>query len=402
MFFTLIKNARVYDPADLGTQDILIAGGKIAAMAPRLEPLPSWAQGEVIEAGGRLLTPGLIDLHEHLIGGGGEMGPPSRTPEATLTAISTAGITTVVGVLGTDAVTRHVSSLLAKVRGLEMEGLTGYMYTGAYQVPSPTLTGSVQDDIALVDKVLGVKVAVSDHRCSHPTFDELTRLAAEARLGGMLGGKPGLVHVHVGGGKAGLGPLREVIQRTDVPITQFLPTHMGRTREKLRQALEWLGMGGYVDMTTSSGRPPVPGPQDDPEFVTPRQALKEFLRLQIDPSLLTWSTDAQGSLPRWDPATGMAVGLKVGRAHSLLEEVRLAVLEEDLNLAEVLPLVTTNPAARLGLSGLKGRVAVGYDADLLLLSSDALAISIVWARGKLLVAGGLAVTLGMFEQGPEE
>ncbi len=402
MFFTLIKNARVYDPANLGTQDLLIAGGKIAAVAPRLDPLPAWAEWDVIDAGGKLLTPGLIDLHEHLIGGGGEMGPRSRTPEATLTAISTAGITTVVGVLGTDAVTRHVSSLLAKVRSLETEGLTGYMYTGAYQVPSPTLTGSVQGDIALVDKVVGVKVAVSDHRCSHPTFDELTRLAAEARLGGILGGKAGLVHVHVGGGNGGLRPLLDVVQRTDVPITQFLPTHMGRARHKLQQALEWLGIGGYVDITTSSGRPPVSGSRDDPEFVTPRQALKEFLRSDVDQGLVTWSTDAQGSLPRWDPVTGKAVGLKVGSAHSLLEEVRLAVLEEDLDLSQVLPVATTNPSARLGLSDFKGRVAVGYDADLLLLSPDTLSLDSVWARGKRLVAASLPVVFGTFEQETED
>jgi len=248
---------------------------------------------------------------------------------------------------------------------------------------------------------VGVKVAVSDHRCSHPTIEELTRLAAEARLGGLLGGKAGLVHVHVGGGKAGLGPLRDVVQQTDVPITQFLPTHMGRSRAKLQQALEWLRMGGYVDITTS-GRPPVPSPSDDPEFVTPSRALKEILRSQVDPRLVTWSTDAQGSIPRWDLATGLAVGLKVGRAHSLLEEVRFAVLEEGLDLSQVLPLVTANPAARLGISDLKGRIAVGHDADLLLLSSDTLSIHSVWARGKRLVADGVAVAFGMFEQETED
>ena len=396
MSFSMIKNARVYEPANLGTQDLLIAEGKIAAMAPSLHPLPSWAEADTLEADGKVLVPGLIDLHQHLIGGGGEMGPSSRTPEAALTAISTAGITTVVGVLGTDDVTRHLSSLLAKVRSLASDGLTTYMYTGAYRVPSPTLTGSVQNDIALVSEVLGVKVAISDHRCSHPTFDELTRLAAEARLGGMLGGKAGLVHVHVGGGKAGLGPLREVVERTDVPITQFLPTHMGRSRDKLRQAMEWLRMGGYVDITTSSGQPPKMT-LADADTVTPRQALKELLLSGIDTGLITWSTDAQGSLPVWDAATGLAVGLSVGRAHSLLDEVRLAVLKEEIDLSQVLPLVTTNPAVRLGISGMKGRVAVGYDADLLLLSTDSLAVSDVWARGRRLVAGGAAVTYGIFE-----
>src|SRR5512133_3966296 len=391
MSFTLIKNASVYDPVDVGRQDVLLVGEKIVAMAPTLDPLPSWAEGTVIDAGGKLLTPGLIDLHEHLIGGGGEMGPRSRTPEANLTDISTAGVTTVVGVLGTDAATRHVSSLLAKVRALESEGLTTYMYTGAYMLPSPTITGSVQNDVALIDKVVGVKVAVSDHRSSEPAFEELARLASQARLGGMLGGKAGLVHVHVGAGKRVLGPLLDVVERTDIPITQFLPTHMGRTGEKLRQTLEWLRIGGFIDLTASAGR------ASAGDEYPPRRVLKMILESQIDPSLVSWSTDAQGSFPRWDPATGTkAIGLGVGRAHTLLEEVRLAVQEEALGLGEVLPLVTVNPAARLGLSSVKGRVGVGYDADLLLLDPGSLVIDCVWSRGQQMVSGGAPIAFGMF------
>ncbi len=347
MSFTLIRNALVYDPANVGQQDVLIVAGKIVAVSPHLDPLPNWAQGTVIDANGSLLTPGLIDVHEHLIGGGGEIGPQSRTPEANLTDISTAGITTVVGVLGTDAVTRQVGSLLAKARSLESEGLSTYIYTGSYRLPSPTITVSVENDVALIDKVVGVKVAVSDHRGSQPTVEELARLASDARRGGMLGGKPGLVHVHVGGGKGCLAPLRHVVEQTDVPITQFLPTHMGRTPEKLQQAIEWLGMKGFVDLTVFPAE--AIQNQDSQPVVTPRKALKAFLQSGIDTRLVTWSTDAHGSMPRWDAATGQAVGLKVGRAHTLLGEVRLAVHEENLDLSQVLPLVTTNPAARLGI-----------------------------------------------------
>ncbi len=388
---TLIRDALVYGPARLGKQDVLVAAGKLLAVAPRLDPIPDWAPAEEIDAGGRLLTPGLIDLHVHLIGGGGEMGPRSRCPEANLTTLTTAGITTVTGVMGTDSQTRHLSSLLAKVRSLELEGITAYMYTGAYHVPSPTLTGSIRDDLLLIDKVMGVKVAVSDHRSTQPTFEELSKMAAEARIGGMIGGKPGLVHVHVGGGPRGLGPLRDVVERTEIPITQFLPTHLLRDQTIFEQALEWVSQGGFVDFTTSTGNPSA-------KPFGPRHALKRILASQLDPSHVTWSTDGQGSLPRFDPLTRRAIGLQVGRPHSLLEELRRAVLEEGIDLADALPMVTANTAARLGLEGAKGRIAPGYDADLLLLHPETLALDSVWAKGRRMVAEGAPVQFGMFEQ----
>ena len=45
-------------------------------------------------------------MHSHITGGGGEAGPASRCPEARLSELLDAGITTVVGVIGTDTVTR--------------------------------------------------------------------------------------------------------------------------------------------------------------------------------------------------------------------------------------------------------------------------------------------------------
>ena len=61
----------------------------------------------VLDVPGCILTPGLVDLHVHIIGGGGEAGPSSCTPSSQLSDFLDAGITTVVGVLGTDCVTRR-------------------------------------------------------------------------------------------------------------------------------------------------------------------------------------------------------------------------------------------------------------------------------------------------------
>lgn len=115
----LIKNADVYAPEHLGTRDIFLAGGKIVAMAEKLDvTLPDL---EVIDAAGYIVAPGLVDQHIHITGGGGEGGWHSRCPELVFSELVKAGVTTFLGVSGTDSMTRSVENLLAKVRGLKNE-----------------------------------------------------------------------------------------------------------------------------------------------------------------------------------------------------------------------------------------------------------------------------------------
>ena len=236
--FTLITGGSVYAPDKLGRKDILIAGRVIARIAERID-LPAEFKPRVIRAKGKTIVPGLVDLHVHLLGGGGEAGPWSRTPEITLSKITRAGVTTVVGLLGTDDVSRRPETLLAKAMQLEQEGISAYIYSGSYQLPLATITGSLRKDIALIPKVVGVgEVAVSDHRSSQPSFEELCRIAAEARVGGMLGGKAGLVHLHMGAGSRRLDPVIRMVKETEIPIGQFLPTHLNRTRTLMEHAID--------------------------------------------------------------------------------------------------------------------------------------------------------------------
>lgn len=87
-------------------------------------------------------------------------------------------MTTIVGCLGTDGCTRTMSNLLAKAKGLEEEGITTYVYTGSYQVPVRTLTGTIMDDIILLEKVVGTgEIALSDHRSSQPSKRNLPELS---------------------------------------------------------------------------------------------------------------------------------------------------------------------------------------------------------------------------------
>lgn len=204
----LFKNAELMAPGPLGRQDLLVAGNRIAAIGTDFNLAGSNLPVTVFDCADYYLTPGFVDSLVHFIGGGGEGGFATRTPEMQLTDATLGGVTTAIGVLGTDATTRTLTNLLAKAHALESEGISTYCHTGSYEIPCRTLTGSITDDLILIDKFIGVgEIAISDHRSSQPTTDEIRKVAAAARVGGMLAGKSGVVSVHVGAGERILQPL---------------------------------------------------------------------------------------------------------------------------------------------------------------------------------------------------
>lgn len=365
----LLREANLYAPEPMGVVDILAVAGRIVAVGRELSepnPIPT----EVVELEGKPVVPGLVDVHVHLIGGGGEAGPASRVPPLPLESILRGGVTTVVGLLGTDGITRSPEDLLAAVRGLRIWGISAYLYTGSYWYPPVTLTGSVSRDLVLVPEVLGAKIAISDHRSSQPGPRELLQLAAEARLGGMLAGKKGIVHVHVGDG--GLGPLFGALEEGHIPISQFHPTHVGRNPDVLSQAVEWARRGGAFDITAP--------PADSLSRL-------EAIFAEVDSARISWekitmSSDGGGSRPRFD-ADGYLVAYDYFGVETLWEAVRYLHTKGGYPLERLLPLVTENPARILGIPG-KGRVEVGDDADLLILG-EGLSIEAVYAGGNCLL-----------------
>ncbi|NUU65126.1 beta-aspartyl-peptidase [Enterobacteriaceae bacterium BIT-l23] len=380
--FMLLQGAHLFAPEDRGICDVLLAGGRILSIDTDI-PAGIVPDCTVIPLHGQILCPGFIDQHVHLIGGGGEAGPTTRTPEVSLSRLTEAGITTVVGLLGTDSVTRHPESLLAKTRALNEEGITAWMLTGAYHVPSPTITGSVEKDVTLIDRVIGVKCAVSDHRSAAASDELLASMAAEARVGGLLGGKAGVSVFHMGNSKKGLKPIYHVLENSDVPIGKLLPTHVNRNEALFEQALEFALKGGTIDITSG-----IPGP------VTPADGIIRAVKANIPLSRVTLSSDGNGSQPIFD-AGGNLTGIGVAGFESLLNTLRELVIERGLSLADALRPLTTSVAGFLGLVG-KGEVAVGNDADLLVLTPE-LRIDQVYARGKRMVIHGKACVKGTFE-----
>lgn len=387
----LIKNVRIYAPEDLGVQDVLIGAGEILKVAENL-PAEKAYDVQVIDGTGKILMPGLIDAHVHILGGGGEGGAKTRTPEIMLTDITTGGVTTVVGCLGTDGCTRTMTNLLAKAKGLEEEGITAYVYTGSYQVPVRTLTGSVMDDIILLDRVVGCgEIAVSDHRSSQPTLEEFAKIVADTRVGGILSAKAGLVNIHMGDGKEKLEFLRHVLENTQIPPANMLPTHINRSTALMADGIDYAKeYGGYIDLTTSS----------DPDFLEPDEVkastgLKMALDAGISAEHITFSSDGQGSLPVFAP-DGTFMGLGVGKVTSLYREMRDAVLADGVSLTDALRTVTSNPAALLKLDR-KGKISEHADADLVLADADTLEIDTVIAKGKLMISGKQVLVKGTFE-----
>lgn len=385
----LLANADLYAPESLGPGHLLVAGGRIAwigTVRPTLDPRLGVVEHDL---GGRRLIPGLIDAHVHLTGGGGEAGYGTRVPPVPLSRFTRGGITTVVGVLGTDDLTRFPAELLATTRGLRDQGLTAYCLTGGYHFPPVTLTGSVRGDIVHLDPVIGVgELALSDHRSSQPTLDDLLRVAGEAHVGGLMSGKAGIVHLHMGDGPRGLDLVRRAIAESEIPARVFNPTHVNRRRQLFEEAMRLVTTGATVDLTAF----PVAEGED---AWTAEDALFRYWDAGLPPERITVSSDGGGCLPAFD-SDGRVASMDVGDPGALAGTLR-AVLARGRALADALPPFTGNVARVLRLPA-KGQIRVGADADLVVLDQDG-GIHDVMAGGRWHIRDGAAVLHGTFESG---
>ena len=386
---TVLVDADVYAPEPLGRRCVVVAGERVVAITetpPRLSGLAV----ETVDVGGRRLVPGLVDAHVHVTGGGGEAGPHTAAPAPPLSAYTTAGVTTVVGLLGTDDTTRTTGGLVRRVRALREEGLSAFAWTGGYHLPPTTLTGTVRGDIAFVREIVGFgELAVSDHRSSQPTRDEVARVAADCHVGGLMTGKAGVLHLHMGDGARGLGLVREILDTTEIPPRTFHPTHVNRRAALLDEAFALTERGVTVDLTA------FPTDQAVGDEVSAADAVVRFLDAGLPSDHLTVSSDGGGCLPTFDAQGEM---LRMGFATSAaLADLLAELLARGVPLPAALAPLTRSPARLLRLRG-KGAVAPGMDADLVILGPDGRPADVM-ARGRWHVRDGRPVLRGLFEPG---
>lgn len=366
----LIKNIEVYNPKYLGKKDLLIGGEKILSIKDKIN---FEAENiKIIDGKNKKLMPGFIDQHIHITGGGGEGSFKTRIPEISLTKLTTAGITTVVGLLGTDGVTRSVENVLAKAKSLKENGLTALIHTGSYRYPSKTITDSVQKDIILIDEIIGAKIALSDHRSSQISEKELEYIASDARTGGMLSGKAGILVIHMGNGKKGLKPIFNVLKNSDLPIKTFRPTHVNRNQNLLKEGFEFIKKGGIIDLTCGIS-----------ERLSPAKVINDARKKDLNLDNITVTSDGHGSWSNYDEE-GNLIEIGVASVKSLYKEFLKLVKKYDFNLEDALPYFTTNSAEALKLNHNKGTIKENADADLIIVDSN-LEIDSVIALGEIMI-----------------
>ncbi|MGL4520608.1 MAG: amidohydrolase family protein [Phocaeicola sp.] len=346
--FKLITNARLYHSVEADLKQILIHNNKIAAIDSCIDT--GNLEVEVIDAAGAWVTPGLIDIHVHVIGGGGQTGFSSLAPEVQVQALVACGTTTVVGLLGTDGFVKKLPQLYAKTMSLRMNGLSAYMLTGFYGLPTPTLTNSVTEDLIYIDPVIGCKIAICDDRSSHPTEEELLRIINQVRLGGFTSAKGGVMHVHLGGLPDGMSLLLDIAKKYPTLVHYISPTHTIRTEALFNQAIEFAKLGGMIDISTGGTK-----------FTEPYKAVLMALEQGVDISRISFSSDGNAGVRRIDPITGVDT-YKLAPLHLNLEQTIKLITEGGMHPKDAFKLVTENAAKNMKLKN-KGEIKVGYDAD---------------------------------------
>lgn len=367
----LLRNLLIFSPENIGINDILVCNEQICEISKRINPGTIECEIMDFDPGKHFAVPGFVDGHVHLIGGGGEGGYITRTREGTPDEFLNCGTTTVIGLLGTDGMTRNHVSLLAKARAFREKGISSWILTGSYKYPIKTITGDHMKDVVLIPEVLGIgELAIADHRGSGVTGMELKRLALDIRVAGMISGKKGVVVCHMGNAPEGMMTLFEATDDGTLPATHLIPTHVSRNEKLLEEGIRWIKeKQGFIDLTAS---------EKTVKILT--ELKKELGNLNN----VCVSTDGLGSLPVFDES-GTLKELKTSPVDGLLKTFR-ELLRQGLNVEEALKPVCTTPAKALGLDRWGyGSLSKGTLASLLIFNAETLEMEVVVSSGKVMI-----------------
>ena len=379
--FKLMKNGHIYAPEDLGIKDILLWEDRIIKIGENLK-LPEGYEGKEFDAAGKIVIPGIVDSHVHITGGGGEGGFTTRTSEITFEEIAEAGVTTLVGVLGTDGYARRVEDVLVKCMALREEGFDCYFLTGSYTFPITTMRGSVAEDIIFNEYCLGTgEVAHCDHRGSLMRYEEFTRLAADTRNGARLAGLKGVLNIHLGNYPE---PADFFIRACEEDITfrpLIVPTHVTRKYDVFDSCLKFLEYGGQIDITAGSD-----GDASQKSYGSV-EGLEIIYKKYGTLDRVSMTSDGNGSAPIWDELGNM-IGMGKGSSKVLLADLKKATKNGIIPFEETLRTMTTIPAAVYGLKNSAGKIVENGTANFAVLDENLDLVetilngNLVWLKGK--------------------
>jgi dihydroorotase len=205
----VIKGGRVIDPARRFDRiaDVAIAGGRVRAIEAQIS---SAGAADVIDAGGRIVTPGLIDLHVHV-----------SAPELTPAALLTDGVTTMVdggsaGADNIDALVAVAKAALNRVRIFLNVARTGVTGPGELRDIAAADVDAARNAIARhPDWIVGVKVRLSQNVAGEQDLEALRRARAVAG--------PLPVMLHVGQTFSPLPKILELLNPGDIVTHIYSP-----------------------------------------------------------------------------------------------------------------------------------------------------------------------------------
>jgi dihydroorotase len=196
-FDLLIRNANALDAGTglAGKRDIGIRYGLIEAIEPTIAP--ERAQ-RVMDAGGKLVTPGLIDLHCHTYPYGSAIGIPADelvAHQCTTTVVSAGD-----GGANNFAAFRRFVVPASRTRQfafvhIAVAGLAGFPVPELFNIDYAQPEAAARTVAENADMVLGVKVRMSENVIARHGTEPLKRAIKACELSGV----PAKIMCHIGG-----------------------------------------------------------------------------------------------------------------------------------------------------------------------------------------------------------
>lgn len=196
-FDLVVKGGEVIDPSQSlrAKRDLGIRFGLIAAIEA---DLPAARAQRVLDASGKLVLPGLVDLHAHTYPYGSAIGIPAdeTVPFAGTTTVVSAGDA---GANNLAALRRHIAAqtrtrMFAFVH-IANNGLSGFPVAELYNLDHAQVEACARAVAENPDFVLGVKVRLSENVIFKHGLEPLKRAIQACELSG----RPAKVMAHIGG-----------------------------------------------------------------------------------------------------------------------------------------------------------------------------------------------------------
>ncbi len=216
----LIKGGKVIDPSQ-GLEaelDVAVRGGKIARVAP---DIPEGQAGQVIRAQGKIVTPGIIDIHTHVFPYVGPYGiePDPYCVRRGVTSVIDAGTS---GAFTFPAFRRFIIERSAtRIRALLHVVSIGMVAGGTpnmgeledlrYCVPKLAVETANQNR----ESIVGFKIRFSEHYTGPNDLEGMRRARAAADEAGLP------IMIHIGGSYTPLKEFLALMKKGDVVTHSF-------------------------------------------------------------------------------------------------------------------------------------------------------------------------------------